>query len=135
MDSQRPTRKERVRLDLVDQAEPPPTFHREPAFVEYLERRGITPMSADRCQMKSLRPAVHARVMGMRWLEDEDIAGGLIPYFDLKGKPTGFRRTRLIGDVPAKAGKKGPKFLQPADSGSHLYFSPQRDWEAIAKDP
>ena len=74
-----------------------------------------------------------------------------IPYFDIHGKETGFKRIRFLEDVvpesPLKQAQgfkknkeegKQPKIIrysQPHSSGCHIYIPPLVDWEVIAKDP
>lgn len=60
-----------------------------------------------------------------------------IPYFDLRGKPTGFCRYRFdtYKDAWAKVlGRKPRRYAQPSGSGVHVYFSPFVDWTKIAED-
>jgi hypothetical protein len=113
-----------------------PKFHRSAKWSEYLYQRGISEESMDACGLRTWRPAVHAKAMDMAWLEAQDIEGGCIPFLNFAGKPTGFQRTRVFGNIkPLKGKKKAPKFLQAEGSGVHLYFPPLVDWVSIAKDP
>jgi hypothetical protein len=73
-------------------------------------------------------------------------AGGVamtIPYYDIKGKPTGFERYRWLRNPPAtgfskqaKDPKKPERYWQEAGTGVHAYFPPNAgtDWAATAQD-
>lgn len=52
--------------------------------------------------------------------------GYVIPYYDRRGQRAPFYRVRLFEPLP-----KGPRYLQPANSGSWLYFP--KTFEALAQ--
>lgn len=62
-----------------------------------------------------------------------------LPYFDLKGKPTTFKRWRYLEDTREgfeKQTKKKPlRYVQPKDSLPEIYLPPLVDWSKIQKDP
>lgn len=63
----------------------------------------------------------------------------VIPYFDLKGKPTKFWRARFVVETrkgfDILSGRKALRYVQPGDSVTEAYFPPLGiDWTAIADD-
>jgi len=62
----------------------------------------------------------------------------VIPYLDIKGEPTKFRRWRYLEDtrtsMQVKAEKKALRYVQTGDTMPELYFPPQVDWMEAAKD-
>jgi hypothetical protein len=62
-----------------------------------------------------------------------------LPYFDLHGKPTGFKRYRYLEDTrsgfTAQTNKKAIRYVQPPNSISEIYMPPMVEWDEIAKDP
>lgn len=81
---------------------------------------------ADKVEMASLNLPCHVPAME-------------IPYFDLEGKPTGFKRWRYLADSRSNfdklAGKKERRYVQAPDTACGLYMPPFADWKSIAKDP
>lgn len=64
-------------------------------------------------------------------LKDEAVAYE-IPYFDLDGKPTGYRRWKII---PIKLTTELPfKYYQEPKTVPHIYLPPLVDWRSIATD-
>lgn len=63
----------------------------------------------------------------------------LIPYFDLRGKPTRFYRARYLEDTrkgfDKVAGKKALRYTQPPDTSTELYLYPNGSWTSLAVDP
>ncbi|MFA6064009.1 MAG: DUF3854 domain-containing protein, partial [Gallionella sp.] len=61
-----------------------------------------------------------------------------LPYFDAKGKRTGFKRWRYLEDTrnefAAKTDAKPIRYVQAADTVSEVYMPPLVDWAAIQKD-
>jgi hypothetical protein len=62
----------------------------------------------------------------------------VIPYFDLKGRPTKFWRARFVVDTrkgfDVLAGRKALRYVQPANSVTEAYLPPLGvDWTAIAR--
>lgn len=62
-----------------------------------------------------------------------------LPYFDAKGKPTGFKRWRYMEDTrdgfAAQTDKKPVRYVQASDTVSEVYMPPTVDWATIQKDP
>lgn len=63
----------------------------------------------------------------------------VIPYFDLRGRPTKFFRARYVVDTrkgfDVLAGRKALRYAQPGDSVTEAYLPPMDvNWEAIAAD-
>lgn len=61
-----------------------------------------------------------------------------IPYFDFKGRPSGFKRWRYLEDTrdgfAALTDAKPVRYVQPPDTVSEVYLPPFADWEAVATD-
>ena len=62
-----------------------------------------------------------------------------IPYFDARGRPTGFRRWRYLGDprsaLERKTDRKPLRYVQGGGSMPEVYLPPLADWEAVMADP
>lgn len=60
-----------------------------------------------------------------------------LPYFCVKGKPTGFYRLRYLGQMDGfdALRKKPMRYVQPPDTTSEAYLPPVVDWPALAKEP
>lgn len=64
----------------------------------------------------------------------------VIPYFDLKGKPTKFWRARFVVETrkgfDILAGRKALRYVQPGDSVTEAYLPPLGvNWAEVAADP
>ncbi len=62
----------------------------------------------------------------------------VIPYLDMRGEPTKFRRWRYLEDtrtpMQVKADKKPLRYVQSGETLPELYFPPQVDWLEVARD-
>lgn len=62
-----------------------------------------------------------------------------IPYFDMRGEPTGFRRWRYLEDTRSglqrKTDKKAIRYVQAGSTMPEIYLCPLMDWETAARDP
>lgn len=90
-----------------------------------------------------------AKKLGLRALTGAEVAklapnfhpvgSLLIPYFDLKGKPTKFYRIRYLEELPGFAGQveKPQRYSQPADTINEVYYPPilKKSWHEVAADP
>jgi hypothetical protein len=62
--------------------------------------------------------------------------GMRIPYFDVRGKPTGFYRLRYLGPPPSLFGEQPTriiKYVQPPETGTAAYFPRLVDWAKALK--
>lgn len=103
------------------------------AMLEDAARSGLTAKECERLKFTYLSETQTETAVKIK------APGYKIPYFNLKGKPNGFYRVRLLGPPKGRFGAsqqaKPLRYTQPAGSGAHLYFSPlQEDWETVAKD-
>lgn len=61
-----------------------------------------------------------------------------LPYFDAKGKLSGFKRWRYMEDTrdgfAAQTDKKPMRYIQSSDTISEVYMPPLVDWQAIQED-
>lgn len=90
---------------------------------ERLEASGLE-ASADILGILSFEPGGASR-FGVQ----DPRAGFAIPYYDKHGQPTGFHRLRFKTVAPG-----APKYLQPPDTGVHIYFPPNMPggtWQVI----
>lgn len=102
---------------------------------DYLAARGVTleafeqagnAIIANAHALDPVCPAFPALVFNFH----HPVTGEPLTYPDAQGAPRPFRRFKPLGTA-------GAKFLQPRDSGTHVYFAahPDADWPAIAADP
>lgn len=66
-----------------------------------------------------------------------DVAGFLIPYFSLDGKPTSFWRLRYLEDTrkgfDVLNGRKALRYVQPGGGVNEVYLPPFIDWRRMAE--
>jgi hypothetical protein len=92
--------------------------------------------------------AAHAKLLGMKVVDAASmgklglppVASFEIPYFDLDGKRTDFRRFRYLADTrtgfEALTKKKPTRYVQEKNTLQEAYFPPllQEKWSEVAKD-
>lgn len=95
---------------------------------------GLSDKHAKRLRLRGLDAAATA-ALGPNFSE---CASLLIPYFDLRGKPTKFFRIRYLGILPGFAGQvaKPQRYAQEAGALNEVYLPPlfKKSWEEIAND-
>ncbi len=96
-------------------------------------RSGLSP---DICAQLRFRPGDPSELEGLGL---PAVMSYEIPYFDIKGEPTGFRRWRYLEDtrsgVAKKTDRKAIRYVQAGSTMPEIYLCPLLDWEAAAKDP
>lgn len=102
-----------------------------PEAAKACNERGIKPATAQLCQLRDLTAAEHAALLQNKEINVPAIG---IPYFGIDGQPSGFYRTKVLGDYTPKSSKKPAKYLQRAGTPSALFFPPNADCKALAAD-
>lgn len=105
-------------------------IHRNELTAEICKERGISTSVFKACALNIFDAAEHATAMKNPRI---NVPGLALPYFDLKGEPNGYIRTKVLGEFTSKDGKLA-KYLSQAGGINHLYFPPLRDWQKIAVD-
>lgn len=99
---------------------------KNPEALKVCRERGIKPTTAERCQLRDLTAAEHAALMHNKEI---DVPGVGIPYFTIEGQPSGFFRTKVLGEFTPKGSKKPAKYVQRVATSCALYFPPLLDWK------
>jgi hypothetical protein len=98
------------------------------------ESSGISDAQAKKLKLKAL-PAEQTLALGTSFKKAGSL---LIPYFDLKGKPTKFYRIRYLEKLPGFDGSlaKPQRYAQAPGTLNEAYLPPllSQTWEEIAKD-
>lgn len=108
---------------------------REPSpkqlFEAKLAESGLTLKDAKQLRMDVL-PATRVQKLDAIF---RAYPGMRLPYFCIKGKPTGFYRLRYLGEMNGfdAMRKKQLRYVQPTDSTSEVYLPPFVDWTALAQ--
>lgn len=86
-------------------------------FLTDLQKSGITKEELG----AYLAGPVEATACKLKMYNDELTSPGyVIPYYDMKGERVPFYRVRLLSPR-----EDGPKYLQPVDTATYIYFPPQ----------
>lgn len=107
-------------------------------------QRGVDSAILTQLQSSGLDSS-HAKLLGLHLAEPSELeAMGrkpvktmVLPYFDLDGRQTDFRRYRYLEDPRSTWERlvtmtKGPRYFQPSGTGVYAYFPPLVSWREIA---
>lgn len=93
-------------------------------------------LDASDAKQLGFRPANHDELVALGLLAKKAFE---LPYFDISGNPTGFKRWRYLEDTrtgfAAETEAKPVRYVQAGNTVSEVYMPPLVDWVAIKDDP
>jgi hypothetical protein len=96
----------------------------------------LSDLHAKRCGMRELNATETSR---LKIPNVQPVRSLFMPYFDLKGKKTGFFRIRYLEPLPGFAGmvEDAQRYAQEGNTINEVYLPPllKKSWEEIANDP